>query len=164
MAAAVFLMARWIFGMASPGYQAASAQAVASSEPDASQGGNLMDPRLRLTELEISEDKFYAGNGRNIFRDVGTERVRRVSSRAPLGSRQPVSFQPAIRQFPLTFFGIAKVLDLPRKACLSEDGEVFIGGEGDIVDRRYRIQRIGSSSVDVEDLLENTKHTLTLQQ
>jgi len=123
-----------------------------------------MDPRLRLTELELAEDAVYEAGGRNIFHDAIEEGVQRLNSRSPVGSKAPVPLQPAMPEFPLSFFGIAKVLDSTKKVCLLGDGEIFIGGEGEIVDRRYRILRIGSSSVDVEDLLENTHHTLAMQQ
>ena len=46
---------------------------------------------------------------------------------------------------------------------LSQDGDVFVGSEGDIVNRRYKIVRIAPASVDLEDLLENSQHT-PLQQ
>jgi len=41
---------------------------------------------------------------------------------------------------------------------------VFIGGEGDLVDRRYKILRIGTNTVDIQDLLGNNQYTLKLQQ
>jgi hypothetical protein len=40
---------------------------------------------------------------------------------------------------------------------------VFIAKEGDMVDRRYEVLRIGPNSVDVQDLIENQPHTLALQ-
>lgn len=72
----------------------------------------------------------------------------------------PPSTQPTIG---LKFFGIAMILGLPRQACLSQAGDVFIGGEGDIVDRRYKLLRIGTYTVDVQDLLGNNQYTLRLQ-
>jgi hypothetical protein len=51
-----------------------------------------------------------------------------------------------------------------RKVFLFQDGEIFVASEGDIVDRRYRIVRIDSESVDVEDLIENLRRTLLLHE
>jgi hypothetical protein len=166
IAAAMFLTARWMCEAGWPwssNARTANAQAVAFP-PDANSRAHLMDPRLRLTELELAEDAVYEAGGRNIFHDAIEEGVQRLNSRSPVGSKAPVPLQPAMPEFPLSFFGIAKVLDSTKKVCLLGDGEIFIGGEGEIVDRRYRILRIGSSSVDVEDLLENTHHTLAMQQ
>ena len=41
---------------------------------------------------------------------------------------------------------------------------MFIAGEGDIVDRRYRILHIGPGSVEVEDVLNNNRQTIPLTQ
>jgi hypothetical protein len=42
--------------------------------------------------------------------------------------------------------------------------DIFVAVEGDIVDRRYRILRISSTTVDVEDVLNNNRQTLPLIQ
>jgi hypothetical protein len=41
-------------------------------------------------------------------------------------------------------------------------GDIFIGAEGDIVDRRYKLLRMGTDVVEVEDLLGNNQYTLRL--
>ena len=41
---------------------------------------------------------------------------------------------------------------------------MFVGSEGDIVDRRYRIVKIGPGSVEIEDLLNNNRQTIPLSQ
>ena len=64
----------------------------------------------------------------------------------------------------LKFFGFASSADVKRKVFLSQDGEIFVASEGDIVDRRYRIVRIDSESVDIEDLIDNLRHTLSLHE
>jgi hypothetical protein len=64
---------------------------------------------------------------------------------------QPAAPPPAI---PLKFFGFASHPGEPKKIFLSKDpGDVFIAGEGEIVDRRYKVVRISSTSVEMQDLV-----------
>jgi hypothetical protein len=41
---------------------------------------------------------------------------------------------------------------------------VFIAGEGEIVDRRYRVLRISPNSVEMEDVLNNNRQNIPLTQ
>ena len=41
---------------------------------------------------------------------------------------------------------------------------VFIGREGDIINRRYRILQITPTSVEMEDLIDDVRQTLPLDQ
>ena len=52
----------------------------------------------------------------------------------------------------------------PRLFALSQGDDVFIAGEGDIVDRRYKVKRIGPASVEIEDMLNNFSQTIPLVQ
>ena len=47
---------------------------------------------------------------------------------------------------------------------LPAEGDVFIAGEGDIVDRRYKILHITPVSVEVEDVLNNNRQSIPLTQ
>jgi hypothetical protein len=38
---------------------------------------------------------------------------------------------------------------------------VFIAAEGDVVDRRYRVVKIGNNSVQIEDILNDNTQPLT---
>ena len=51
-----------------------------------------------------------------------------------------------------------------KKVFLSQGEDVFVAGEGDIVDRRYRVLHISPTSVDVEDVLNNNRQSLPLTQ
>jgi hypothetical protein len=64
----------------------------------------------------------------------------------------------------LKFYGFASKAGEPRKVFLSKDGDVFIAGEGDIIDRRYRVLRITPVSVEVEDVLSNNRQSIPLTQ
>ena len=62
----------------------------------------------------------------------------------------------------LKFFGFANKPGEPRKVFLSEGEDIFIAGEGDIIDRRYKILRITPGSVEVEDVLNNNRQSIPL--
>ena len=64
----------------------------------------------------------------------------------------------------LKFFGFANRPGETRKVFLSQGEDVFVAGEGDIVDRRYRVLHISPTAVDVEDVLNNNRQSLPLTQ
>ena len=62
----------------------------------------------------------------------------------------------------LKFFGFANKPGEAKKIFLSQGEDVFIAGEGDIVDRRYKILHITPVSVEVEDVLNNNRQSIPL--
>jgi len=127
-----------------------------------------LDPTLELNLLKQSEEIKYAGNGRNIFvaGSVATiEKVRGNPVTDP--NRQAQLFQHQIQAAPpimLKFFGFTNEPGEPRKVFLSQGEDVFIAGEGEIVNRRYRVLRIGPNSVEMEDVLYNNRQSIPLTQ
>jgi hypothetical protein len=73
----------------------------------------------------------------------------------------PVAPPPPIL---LKFFGFASKPGEPKRIFLSQGDDVFIASEGDIIDRRYRVLRIGATSVEVEDVLNNNRQSIPLTQ
>jgi hypothetical protein len=127
-----------------------------------------LDPTLDLKLLSQSEEIKYEGNGRNIFvegsvakiekpKRNGTEQIQQVALHMP----PPVPQPPPIT---LKFFGFANRPGETKKVFLSQGEDVFIAGEGDIVDRRYRVLRISPTAVDVEDVINNNRQSLPLTQ
>ncbi len=123
-----------------------------------------LDPTLRYDWLKASEDTQYKGTGRNIFRaevEIPTPIITPIKKHPdpiiPQGPPPP----PPIN---LKFFGFASKPGQPKKIFLSQGEDVFIAGEGDIVDRRYRILHITPVSVEVEDVLNNNRQTIPLTQ
>jgi hypothetical protein len=131
-------------------------------------GGAPADPRLRLDLLTASETVNYTGSGRNIFRSEGEEQIARVIKRpipapqpAPQPPPQPV---PQVAPITLRFFGFANRPGEPKRIFLADGDSVFVASEGDVVARRYKVQRIGVNSVEIQDLLNNATVTLPLSQ
>jgi hypothetical protein len=125
-----------------------------------------LDPTLRLWLLQSSENTAYTGNARNIFRaeaePVIPKPVANPVKQAP--TPPPVYTPPPPPPINLKFFGFASKPGEPKKVFLSQGEDVFIAGEGDIVDRRYKIIRITPMSVEVEDVLNNNRQSIPLTQ
>ena len=141
-----------------------------ASHPAATKAGrphvmmaHSLDPTLRFDLLKSSEDVTYKGTGRNIF----------SSQAAPPPQPIPQPIDPALtdhRPPPppppppsgLKFYGFAGPKNGAKKVFLIKGEDIFLAKEGDVVDRRYKIVRVGTTSVDVQDVLTNHTETLPL--
>ncbi len=124
----------------------------------ASAPAQSVDPTLRLSLLASAEGVQYKGSGRNIFH--AQEEAPIPKPVAPVVKGPPVPPPPP--PIDLRFYGFASKPGEPKKIFLSQGEDIFIGGEGDIVNRRYRILHIGVNSVEVEDVLDGRKQLLPL--
>lgn len=130
-----------------------------------------LDPTLDIEALHRSEQIKYAGNGRNIFvagslpipkpLKNGTDEAKNLIPTIP-----PPPAIPPPPPITLKFFGFANKPGEAKKVFLVQGEDVFIAGEGDIVDRRYRILHISTTppAVDVEDVLNNNRQSLPMVQ
>ncbi|MGA9542462.1 MAG: hypothetical protein WBQ85_02775 [Candidatus Sulfotelmatobacter sp.] len=120
-----------------------------------------LDPTLHLQELASAEQVKYEGSGRNIFISqpdavIPIPLAPGATDKGKPGGKDPIYAPPAVAQqpaIPLKFFGFASQPGEPRKVFLSKDTDVFIAGEGEIVDRRYKVVRISATSVEIQDLV-----------
>jgi hypothetical protein len=118
-----------------------------------------LDPTLHLTQLASTEQIKYEGSGRNIFVAQAADVVipTPVTPGTAKGSNDAKIFQPpavaAPPPIPLKFFGFASHPGEPKKIFLSKGDDVFIAGEGEIVDRRYKVVRISPTSVEIQDVV-----------
>ena len=118
-----------------------------------------LDPTLQLKLLASSEQTTYEGSGRNIFVSQAADVVipkaiapGHTDSGEKIGPQGPPPIPPPA-PIPLKFFGFASRPGEPKKIFLSKDQDVFIAGEGEIVDRRYKVVHISASSVEIQDLV-----------
>ena len=126
-----------------------------------------LDPTLDLALLNQSEQIKYAGNGRNIFVAGSVAKIETPKHSGATDAEAGVRPLPAIPPPPpitLKFFGFANRPGETKKVFLSQGEDIFIAAEGDIVDRRYRVLRISSNAVDVEDVINNNRQSLPLTQ
>ena len=62
------------------------------------------------------------------------------------------------------FSHVSQVFIAVTPITMANGDAVFIGREGDIVNRRYKILRIQSNQVEIEDVLNNNRQTIPLTQ
>jgi len=169
--AAIFLVRMFVSGSSSPTV-AASVPAAAPGAPDAANrraGGRSgatapLDPTLRIDLLKNSEGAEYKGSGRNIFEAQAEppKAIATVVKEHPFIGPPPPPPPPTLPPIPLKFFGFANKPGEPRSIFLANGDAVFIGREGDIVNRRYKILHIQSNQVEIEDVLNNNRQTIPL--
>lgn len=126
-----------------------------------------LDPRLRLAQLKETEETSYDGKGRNIFMST-EEPLAKIPT--PVGpgikpDKQPVAVVIPTPNVPppinLKFFGFASGPD-HKRVFLVQGDDVFVAGEGDIVQRRYKIVKINANNIEVMDVLSNNRQTIPL--
>jgi hypothetical protein len=137
-----------------------------STRPGGKQGKktrlDTLDPTLRLDLLATTEQTEYEGNGRNIFVAQQEEVVipKPKTSGATDNNQPQVAAGPSMPPpippappIPLKFFGFASKPGEAKKVFLSQGDDVFVAGEGEIVDRRYKVVHITNVSVEVQDMV-----------
>ena len=145
----------------------ATAQSSNPRQPERDKSAQLatnLDPTLRFDLLKASEETPYRGTGRNIFKPQADPPPPIPKPEAPPmreAGPPPPPPPPAIN---LKFFGFANKPGEPRRVFLSQGDDVFIAGEGEIVNRRYRVVRISPASVEIEDVLTNHSEHIPLSQ
>jgi hypothetical protein len=118
-----------------------------------------LDPTLRLDLLTASEQTQYEGSGRNIFVSQ-PDPVEIPKAVAPANTDVPVEAYkppapPPPAPIPLKFFGFASKPGEPKKIFLSQGEDVWVAGEGEIVNRRYKVVRINPNSVEMQDVVNS---------
>lgn len=166
-AVAIVMTGQWIYRAESTACQARSVYVplepvIAGSSRNGVAKASLLDPRLRFAQLEATERKPYKGTGRNIFL-VSVETPPKRDPPNPERKTPSRGIQQLSPSIELRFFGFVTELRFPQKVFLSKDGDVFVASEAEIVDRRYKILKIGLTSIDVEDMIEDHVYTLTRQ-
>jgi hypothetical protein len=125
-----------------------------------------LDPHLRLDLLANSEGFKYEGNGRDIFSEHAAQDIPQpVAPGLLTGQKQEVSWTPPPPPPPpppinLRFWGWASQPGEPKAVFLAQGENGFVAHEGDIVARRYKVIKIGASSVEIEDVLSNNRQSI----
>ncbi|MFZ0860457.1 MAG: hypothetical protein ABR881_21970 [Candidatus Sulfotelmatobacter sp.] len=119
-----------------------------------------LDPTLRLDLLAMSEQTQYEGSGRNIFVSQAEAVVipHPITPGTPDAQGGDQYHPPTPTQappIPLKFYGFASRAGEPKKIFLKLGEDVFVAGEGEIVDRRYKVIRISPNSVEIQDVVNS---------
>ena len=143
-----------------PGAHHGSGSTSASKERPA----QSLDPTLHLQQLASAEQIMYSGSGRNIFvsqADIviptpqtnGTDKGQGKGDGGQNNGVIQIAPQAPPPPIPLKSFGFANRPGEPKKVFLIKGEDTFIAGEGEIVDRRYKVVRISATSVEIQDLV-----------
>jgi hypothetical protein len=126
-----------------------------------------VDPTLRVDLLEASRSVEYQGNSRNIFEyytppapppPVENAPPKPPPENAPAGKSPP----PKPLTIALKFYGMAQRPGGPRRAFLTDGDEIIIAQEGEVVAKFYKVNRIGISSLELEDIRSKKAQQLPL--
>jgi hypothetical protein len=126
-----------------------------------------LDPTLHPELMAQAESLEYTGNGRNIFSltSVPVDIPKPIASARPTA---PIQTGPAPPPPPppidLKFFGFSARQSGVRRAFLLKGDDVFVASEGDVVDHRYKVVKIATTSVQVEDIPYSNTQSLPLVQ
>jgi len=126
-----------------------------------------LDPTLHMNAMLVAERLVYSGTGRNIFSAASApvDIPKPVAPARPKSVAQvytPPPGPPPPPPIELKFFGTETSSTGKRKAFLLHGEDVFLAGDGDVVQRRYKIITVSASSVLVEDMTNNNRQSLPL--
>jgi hypothetical protein len=172
MGVAILAIGKFLFFPAGPEPPAPSSASSATT-PRSKPGGKKpvlmarsLDPELRYDWLQASEDTKYQGNGRNIFRaqEIAIPTPIAKPTKTPPPPPPVDNTPPPPPPINLKFFGFANRPGEAKKVFLEQGEDIFVASEGDIVNRRYKVVKIGVTSVEVEDVLNNNRQSIPLTQ
>jgi hypothetical protein len=122
-----------------------------------------LDPTLRTDLLKNSEEASYKGTGRNIFEEqLAPPPIEKPKQTVIVAPTPVVVTPPAPPPIPLKFYGFANKPGQAKAIFLANGDDIFIGHEGEIVNRRYKIVRIHPTQVEIEDVMTNNRQTIPL--
>ena len=127
----------------------------------------LPDPSLHLGALDLVRQQQYVGSGRDLFRAEGALSVpgtpdgqrpaKRLVSKPVLPVVPINTGPPPPPPIPLKFYGYMAQGSTTRKVFLQMADNVYVVQEGQVIEHRFIVQKIGPNSVQIEDL--QTKQT-----
>lgn len=135
-----------------------------------SAAGSTIDPTLRLDLLAKVQGIKYEGGERNIFQFYSgppkgiPKPVAPPEFVGPLPPEAPPP-PPPPPPIPLKFFGFASAPgETPVRAFLSDQDDVAIVSEGDLIKKRYKVIKISPNNIEMEDTQTKSRQKLPLQE
>jgi hypothetical protein len=129
---------------------------------------NVDEPQLRLDLLEKLQKLEYTGMHRNIFSAVAlpveptAEERKRLERQYPTVTHPP---PPPPVEVPAQFFGYASMPSSPRRLAFFLNGDdVIVVQEGSVFLSRFRLDKIGNDSADVEEVSSGRHATVQMVQ
>ncbi len=128
---------------------------------------SAQDPILRVDLLTKVAGITYKGSERNIFQyqNAAPPIPKPVENPVIKPGEKTAVTPPPPPPIPLKYYGYAhKPSETAKRAFFVDGEEIFIAREGEIVNKRYKILKIGVNTVEVEDQVTKNKQTLPLQE
>ncbi|MGD0500194.1 MAG: hypothetical protein ABSC23_17360 [Bryobacteraceae bacterium] len=150
-----------------------------SKRPEQQINPMTVDPTLHLELLAKLQEVSPEGGGRNLFQfsqppPPPVVKAAKLAASEPIVQVQPPpkppadqtpSVPPAPPPIPLKYYGLSTVRGNGKKTAFFLDGdEILMGGEGDVLKKRYRVVRIGVNSVVMEDTQNKGERTVPLEE
>lgn len=131
---------------------------------------SVREPDLRLDELAKLQKLEYSGTHRNIF--IATPPPPEPTPAEKAAAARAAHQYPTVPQpppeppltVPAQFFGYAFSKSGRRVAFFSAGEDVFVVPEGDVFMNRYRVVKIGTESVDVDETTSGKHARLPILQ
>lgn len=122
---------------------------------------SVENPFLRLDKLERIRKLDYKGSRRSIFTAEAPPPPAPVVRKDDALKTPP---EPPLT-LPVKFFGYATDPNSGKKRAFFTNGEdVFILSEGEMLQNRFRLLRIGNATADFEEIQSGKRATLPLEQ
>ncbi len=130
---------------------------------------NVDEPELRLDLLaKLQKLQYPPGSHRNIFSAVAlpveptAEEKKRLEHQYPTVQHPP---PPPPVEVPAQFFGYASMPSSPRRLAFFLNGDdVIVVQEGSVFLNRFRLDKIGNDSADVEEISSGRHATVQMVQ
>ena len=136
-------------------------------------GINVDNPQLRTEEIERARHAEYKNvGGRNIFsretpppRPTPLPRPNRTDTAQTQPLPPPPPPPPVVAALPGKFFGFGTVPNgTVRLAFLTNGDEVYVVPEGELFQNRFRILKIGNTTLDYEDISTRLRGQAQLEE
>src|SRR5580704_6348609 len=130
---------------------------------------NVDEPQLRLDLLEkLQKLQYPPGSHRNIFSAVPLPVEPTLAEKARLEHQYPTVPHPPPPppvEVPAQFFGYASMRSSPRRLAFFLNGDdVIVVQEGSVFLSRFRLDKIGNDSADVEEISSGRHATVQMVQ
>lgn len=141
-----------------------SAVPIAAAVEEKYKAVSLENPSLRTDQLERIREFEYPAGGRNIFSvSLPPPPAPKPDEPVKIGPAPPPPLVPV--QVPVRFFGyVADVRSGLRRAFFTNGEDVFIMAEGETLQNRYRLLRIGNNAAEFEEISSGRRATLALEE
>jgi hypothetical protein len=140
-----------------------------------------VDPALRTDLLARLQGVTLGGGERSLFEfgsappkpvpDVkilpgkkgGADGKGPDEAKPPVEAAKPSDSKPPPPPIPLKFYGFVEG-SLGRQAFFVNGDDIFAAREGQVIQSRYRLVKIGAAAAEVEDIQHKNKQTIRLEQ